>query len=82
MQETWVRSLGWEGPSGGGHGNPLQHSGLKSPHGQRSLVGYSPWCCKKEDTTEQLSPHMPGKIVEDREGWDAAVHGVTELGTV
>ena len=24
-------------------------------HGQRSLVGYSPWGCKKLDTTEQLS---------------------------
>ena len=28
---------------GGGHGNPLQYSGLENPHGQRSLVGYSPW---------------------------------------
>ncbi|CAI9175329.1 unnamed protein product [Rangifer tarandus platyrhynchus] len=28
---------------GGGHGNPLQYSCLKNPHGQRSLVGYSPW---------------------------------------
>ena len=25
-----------------GHGNPLQYSCLKNPHGQRSLVGYSP----------------------------------------
>ena len=24
MRETWVRSLGWEDPPGGGHGNPLQ----------------------------------------------------------
>ena len=23
-------------------------------HGQRSLVGYSPWGCKELDTTEQL----------------------------
>ena len=29
--------------SGGGHGNPLQYSCLETPHGQRSLVGYSPW---------------------------------------
>ena len=29
---------------GGGHGNPLQYSCLENPHGQRSLVGYSPWC--------------------------------------
>ena len=27
---------------GGGHGNPLQYSCLEKPHGQRSLVGYSP----------------------------------------
>ena len=26
---------------GGGHGNPLQHSYLENPHGQRSLVGYT-----------------------------------------
>ena len=28
-------------------------------HGQKSLVGYSPWGCKKSDTTERLSvqPH-------------------------
>ena len=25
---------------GGGHGNPLQYSGLKNPHGQRSLADY------------------------------------------
>ena len=24
-------------------------------HGQRSLVGYSPWGCKESDTTEQLT---------------------------
>ena len=28
---------------GGGHGNPLQYSCLKIPHGWRSLAGYSPW---------------------------------------
>ena len=26
-------------------------------HGQRSLVGYSPWGCKESDTTDQLSIH-------------------------
>ena len=40
---------------GGGHGNPLQHSCLENPHGQRSLVGYSPWGLKESDMTEQLS---------------------------
>jgi len=28
---------------GGGHTNPLQYSCLENPHGQRSLVGCSPW---------------------------------------
>ena len=37
---------------GGGHGNPLQYSFLENPHGQKSLVGYSPWGCKELDTTE------------------------------
>ena len=37
---------------GGGHGNPLQYSCLENPHGQRSLVGYSPWGHKELDTTE------------------------------
>ena len=27
---------------GGGHGNAPQYSCLENPHGQRSLVGYSP----------------------------------------
>ena len=30
---------------GEGNGDPLQYSCLKS-HGQRSLVGYSPWGCE------------------------------------
>ena len=37
---------------GGGHGNPLQYSCLENPHGQRSLVGYSPWGRKELDMTE------------------------------
>ena len=40
---------------GGGHGNLLQYSYLENPHGQRSLVGYSPWGCKELHTTEWLS---------------------------
>ena len=26
-------------------------------HGQRTLVGYSPWCLKESNLTEQLSTH-------------------------
>ena len=33
-------------------GNPLQYSCLENPHGQRSLVGYSPWGRKESDRTE------------------------------
>ena len=31
-------------PPGVGNGNPPQFSCLENSHGQRSLVGYSPWC--------------------------------------
>ena len=35
-------SIPWSGRfPGGGYGNPLQYSGKS--HGQRSLMGYSPW---------------------------------------
>ena len=44
--------------SGGGHGNPLQYSCLENPHGQRSLVKYSPWGHKKSDTNEQLNEQL------------------------
>ena len=37
---------------GGGHGNPLQYSCLEEPHGQTSLLGYSPLGHKESDTTE------------------------------
>ena len=37
---------------GEGHGNPLQHSCLENPHGQSSLVGYSPWGHKESDMTD------------------------------
>ena len=30
MQETWVRSLGWEDPFGEGKGYSLQYSGLEN----------------------------------------------------
>ena len=34
--------------------NPLQYSYLENPHGQRSLVSYSPWDCKESDMTEAI----------------------------
>ena len=55
VQETWVRSLGWEDPLEEGTVNPLQYSCLENPHGQRSLVGCSTWGCRESDMTERLS---------------------------
>ena len=45
---------------GGEYGNPLQYSYIPvflpgKPHGQRSLVGYSPWGCKELDMTKGLT---------------------------
>ena len=35
-----------------GHSNPFQYSCLENSHGQRSLVGYSPWGHNESDMTE------------------------------
>ena len=63
-RRSGLESLGWE--------DPLKEqmatlfSGLKwrapvilpgKVHGQRSLVGYSPWGHKESNTTERLSMH-------------------------
>ena len=51
MEETWVRSLGWE--------DPWKRKCLPTPvfllgesHGQRNLAGYSPCGFKESYTTE------------------------------
>ena len=43
-------------PPGGRQSNPLQYSCLENPHGQRNLVGYSPWGPKESDVTEATIP--------------------------
>ena len=48
---------------GGGHGNSLQYSCLENPHGQRRLMGYSPWGCKELDTTKRLSTAAPTRTI-------------------
>ena len=62
MQETWIQFLGWEDP----WRRRWQPTPVLLPgkfHGQRSLVGYSPWGRKESDMTEQLhfthSPSLP-----------------------
>ena len=58
MQETWVQSLGQE--------HPLEKEMATTPvflpgktHGQRSLVGSSPWGRRESDTTEPTHTHPP-----------------------
>ena len=58
-----VRSLGWK--------DPWRRAWKPTPvflpgafHGQRSLEGYSSWCCKEWDATEATShARMQGKLV-------------------
>ena len=51
MQETRVRSLGWEDPL---EKEMATHSGILAweTHGQRSLARYKPWSRKEADRTE------------------------------
>ena len=61
MQETWVRSLGWEDlreKEMANHSSTLAWKITGKSHGQRSLVGYSPWGRKESDMTEQLHFHI------------------------
>ena len=66
-------------------------------HGQRSLVGYSPWGRKESDTTERLHFHFSLSCIgegngnplqcsclenpRDRGAWWAAVYGVAQSRT-
>ena len=68
MWETWVWSLGWENPLEKEKATLWRTKRQPTPvllpgksHGQRSLVGYSPWGCKELDTTEWL--HFPEKAM-------------------
>ena len=49
VQETWDQSLGREDLLEKGMATHCSILAWKS-HGQRSLVGYSPWCRKELDT--------------------------------
>ena len=64
MQETWVRSLGWEGPLE--EGMAIHSIFLPGEfHEQKKLVGYSPWGHKESDTTKrQTHTHTPPLISE------------------
>ena len=51
MQETWVRSLGWEDSLEKGKATHSSILAWKIPW-TGSLVGYSSWGLKESDTTE------------------------------
>jgi len=54
MQKTWVRFLGGKDLL---EKEMATHSSILAgkSHGQRSLVGYSPWGHKESDTAERLT---------------------------
>ena len=67
MQETQVQSLGQE--------DPLENKMATHPvflpgesHGQKNLVGYSPWGRKELDTTEQLHTHTHTRMGNSYQG--------------
>ena len=57
--------------SGEGNGNPLPYSCLENSHGQRSLVGYSPWGLKRVGhdlaTKQQIKIKKTRRIVKGAE---------------
>ena len=67
-QGTWIRSLGREDPLEK-EMQPTPVFSLEKSHGQRSLMGYSPWGHKESDTTEQLSMYINEGIVFRKPGW-------------
>ena len=87
--ETWVKEFyQW-------HPTPVFLPGKS--HGQRRLVGCSPWGRKESDTTEQLHFHFSLSCIEERNGnplqcsclehprdrgaWWAAIYGVAQSRT-
>ena len=61
MQETWVRSLGWEDPL---EEEKATHSSILVAEipGAEGMVGYSSWGCEKLDTTQHVHLHEVVKI--------------------
>ena len=96
MRETQVQSLGWEDPL---EKEMAIHSRtiVWKSHGQKSLVGYSPWGHKESDMTEWLHFHFLLSFIGEGNGnplhrsclenprdagaWWAAVYGVAQSRT-
>ena len=54
----WVEKISWRRKW-----QPTQVFLPGKSHGQRSLVGYSPWGCKESDMMEQLHFHFNRDII-------------------
>ena len=70
MQETQVWSLGWEKIPWRRKWQPASVFLPGRVHGQRSLVGYSPWGHKESDTTEHTCWHIYRCNDILRSGWE------------
>ena len=66
MQDTWIQSLGQEDLLEKEIATPVLLPGKF--HGQRSLVGCSPWGHKESDTTERLPFHFSLSCIEEGNG--------------
>ena len=93
--ETRVRSLGWEDTLEEEMATQCRILPGES-HGQRSLVGCSPWGHKESDTTERLPYQFSLSCIGEGNGnplqyfawkipemgaWWAAIYGVTQSQT-
>ena len=67
MEETGVRSLGWEDSPRGGHGNPLQYSCLENPMDKETWLAAVHRVTKGRTRLKRFSTHahtwyMPGSV--------------------
>ena len=73
MQETRVRSLGWENPLEKGMATCSSILPGKS-HGRRSLAGYSSWSCKELDMTVRANTFTLCKAQQPQRRSNPRVH--------
>ena len=69
--DPWVRKIPWR--------RKWQPTPVFMPrelHGQRNLVGYSPWDCKELDKVEQLT-HFTQSVRICRAGWLPGLRGLS-----
>ena len=69
MQETWVQSLAWEDPWRW-KCQPTPRFLPGKSHGQRSLVGYSPWSYKSPTRLSDSTTTAKIEYAEDLKSWD------------